>query len=249
MFSQLQLLILQGLWIPFVAFLAPGVVELHGQQLFPAWVSLYGAAPVTRLENENRLSALCTFPETMSQCYNEQLAPTVTFLPLHANPDRDSSRLGEILVVVVPGRGLSGYFRPAESSIAPEFFTPDLFLQDWGYGIYFHQTIADQIGNWVKLPPRPWASSVWLEVPKGNRPDSVLGVQEGDIIEMEGSGWYVVTSMKDQLLLRPEQPGDAWCLEGDPPPIHEVEPTQFSRAELLDATGHLVFRPKYLKGC
>ena len=34
------------------------------------------------------------------------------------------------------------------------------------------------------------------------------------------------------------------CIDVDP-----VEPTRFTRAELIDEDGHLVIRPKYMKGC
>lgn len=224
-------------------------VEPRGQVPFRAWVSLQGSAPLARLENENRISEICTDSEVQSDCYSQQLAPSVVSVPLHAGPDGRVPQAGELLVVVVPGRGLSAFYRPAQASIAPVFFTPDLFLQDWGYGLLFHQTIADQRGDWFKLPPGPWASPVWLHVPHGTGSSFVIEVQAGEIIDIEGTGWYVVSSGRDHLMLRPEQPGDFWCYEGDPPPIEETQSTRFLRAELLDADGHLAIRPKYLKGC
>lgn len=228
---------------------AQTAAEYRGQMPFPAWVGLYGSAPLARLENENRLGEVCTDSETLAECYLQQLAPSVVAVPLHTGPDRKTPQAGEILVVVVPGRGLSAFYRPAQASIAPVFFTPDLFLQDWGYGILFHQTIAEQRDDWFKLPAGPWATPVWLHVPDGTGSEHVIGVQAGDIIEMDGTGWYVVSSGRDHLALRPEQPGDMWCHEGDPPPITAVEPRRFLRAEILDADGHLTFRPKYMKGC
>jgi hypothetical protein len=223
--------------------------EYRGQVPFPAWVGLYGSAPLARLENENRINDLCTDSKTLSRCYRETLAPSVTSTFLHAGPDAGSAMVGEIIVIVVPGRALSAFYRPAGSSAAPAFFTPDLFLQDWGYGVYFHQTIAEQRADWFKLPAGPWPTPVWLHVPDGTGSEHVIGVQAGDIIEMEGAGWYVVSSGRNHLGLRPEQPRDMWCAEGDPPPIADVEPIRFPRTELLDADGHLQFRPKYMKGC
>lgn len=249
MIRRVLFLVRRPAWVLLFAISSSGTPELYGQEPFPAWVGLHGAAPLARLENENRVSEVCAVPETMSRCYVEQLAPAVAAAPLHAGPERGSPVVGELLVVVVPGRGLSAFYRSAESSTAPVFFTPDLYMQDWGYGTYFHHTIADQRDDWFELPPGPWAVPVWLQVPDGAGSDLVIGVQAGDIIEMEGTGWYVVTSARDHLVLRPEQPGDMWCHEGDPPPIEEVETRTVSRAELLDADGHLVFRPKYIKGC
>jgi hypothetical protein len=234
-------------WILLLAIASPGVPQLHAQEPFEAWVGLYGAAPLGRLENENRLSELCVDPETMSRCYREKMAPSIVTSILYEGPDTESLVVGELLVVVVPGRGLSAFYRSTESTVAPVIFTPDLFLQDWGYGPYFHQTIAERRGDWFKLPGGPWPGPVWIHEPGDTAP--VLSVHAGDIIDFKGIGWYVVSSAKDSLVLRPEQPGDMWCHDGDPPPVEGVQPKRFSRADLLDAGGHLVIRSKYLKGC
>jgi len=223
--------------------------EYRDQEPFPAWVGLYGSASLDRLANENRISELCTDSETLSRCYREKLAPSVTSTLLHSGPEPGSLLVGEVLVVVVPGRALSAFYRPAGSSMAPASFTPDLFLEDWGYGLYFHQTIAERQGDRFRLPAGPWPEPVWLHLQDDGSSDPVLEIRAGDIIEMEGAGWYVVSSGRDHLALRPEQPGDMWCREGDPPPMAIVEPTRFLRAELLDADGHLILRPKYMKGC
>lgn len=98
------------------------------------------------LENENRLGELCTDSSTLTDCYSEHLAPLVSVYPLHIEPDSSSRRIGDLIVAAVPGRGLSSHFRVAGSRQATPF-TPDLYLQDWGYGLYFHQTVAAQSGN------------------------------------------------------------------------------------------------------
>jgi hypothetical protein len=237
------------LWLLLLASASPGARELSAQEPFPAWVGLYGEAPLARLENENRLSQVCTDSETLDRCYEEQLAPGVSVTSLYAAPDRGSPVVGELLVVVVPGRGLSAFHRPEGSSGELQFFTPDLYMPDWGYGTYFHQTIADRRGDWFQLPPGPWASPVWFQAQVDAGSDLVIAVRSGDIIEIGGTGWYVVASDRDHLDLRPEQPGDAWCSGGDPPPVGEVQPKRFLRVDLLNARGHLVIRPKYMKGC
>lgn len=225
--------------------LAPAALA---QDAFPAWVALFTAAQTGWLENENRLGELCTEPGTLAECHVQKLGPMVSAYELHAGPSDVSPRVGELIVVAVPGRGLSASFRPAGSpEVVP--FTPDLYLQDWGYGPYFHQTVSAVRGDWVQLPPDPWPQAVWLHRADGGEPSSIIPVQAGDIIEMRGAGWYVLAAEPDTLVLRAEQPADLWCEEGNPPAITPAVPISRTRPQLVDARGHLAFRLKYLKGC
>ena len=109
-------------------------------------------------------------------------------------------------------------------------------------------TLSEESSQWIRLPAGPWETDVWLgRESEGSLP--VIEVRGGDIIEMDDAGWFVVAAERDALLLRPEQRGDHWCEEGEPPDVEGVEPTRFSRAQLVDSEGHLLFRLKYLKGC
>ena len=155
---------------------------------FPGWVGLYAPSRLAWLENENRISELCSN-------------------------------------------------------------APDLYLQDFGYGPYFHQTFVRRQGDWFLLPRNPWATEVWLHRPGEQAQASVIDVQAGDIIELNGEGMVVVAAESDALSLCSEQPADLWCEEGDPPALVAVTPSRLTRPELLDGDGHLVIRPKYLKGC
>jgi hypothetical protein len=232
----------------FVGLTLFSATEARSQEGFRAWVGLYEPAHLGWLENENRIGELCADPSNLDECYREMLGPKVSTYPLHSEPDASSSLIGDVIVVAVPGRPLSAHFRPAGSREGTPF-TPDLFLQDWGYGPYFHHTVLAQQGDWFQLPPDPWEQHVWLHRERESESSSVIAVQPEDIIEMNGSSWYVVGAEPDALLLRAEQPGDLWCEPGDPPPTQPAEPTRRSRAELVDSRGHLVFRLKYLKGC
>lgn len=217
-------------------------------QGFPAWLGLYEPVQLGWLENENRLRELCADPSLLAECHAESLGPSVRVYSLHTRADAASSRVGELIVVAVPGRGLSAHFRPAASQEAVRF-TPDLFLQDWGYGPWFHMTLADRRGEWFQLPAGPWDRPVWIRrTGEGGEPP-VLAVRPGDILEMDGSGWYVLGAEPDALLLRPEQPADQWCREGNPPRLTPTEPTRVTRAELLDDRGHLTIGVRYPKGC
>ena len=133
-------------WLVFLGLLLLAATGANAQNGFRAWVGLYDPAHLGWLENENRFGQLCTDSSTLTDCYSEHLAPLVSVYPLHIEPDSSSRRSGDLIVAAVPGRGLSSHFRVAGSRQATPF-TPDLYLQDWGYGLYFHQTVAAQSGN------------------------------------------------------------------------------------------------------
>lgn len=216
---------------------------------FRAWVGLFNPESIGRLENENRLGDLCARVDDVSECYTRVMAPAVDVIALYPRPDTTASWVGELLVAVVPGRGISAFFRPIDS-IETEWFEPDVFLQDWGYGPpYFHQTIIGEEGNWFQLPPGPWKSEVWILRGGEAANRTVLPVIPGDIVALDGRGMYVVDATSESLTMRPEQDADLWCREGDPPLLRIVVPQRYSRAELLDSEGHLRIRPKYMKGC
>ncbi|MCP5056277.1 MAG: hypothetical protein GY937_06055 [bacterium] len=221
---------------------------IHAQEGFRGWVGLHGSERHGWLENENRIGELCADAADLGACRAEMLAPAVDVYALHAEPNETSPHLGDLLVQATPGRGLTVQFRAAKSGTAVSF-VPDVFLQDWGYGPYFHQTIVEQDGDWFQLPPDPWDAPVWLRRGSETSRPSIIYVQPQDIVEIQGKGFYVVAVEPDALLLRAEQPADLWCREGDPPPLIADEPTRYSRADLVDARGHLIMRPKYMKGC
>lgn len=218
------------------------------QQVFPAWIGLFQPDDLEWLENENRIRELCPDPAREPRCYFEKLAPRVSVSSLHSGPAESSPSVGDLIVVATPGRGWSAHFRPAGSDQVVGFI-PDLFLVDWGYGPYFHQTMVARRGEWYQLPPGPWESAVWVHRPSESRSPTDLAITEGEIVEWNGSGWFVVAAEPEALLLRPEQPADMWCQEGNPPAIIPTEPQRFTRADLADSRGHLLLRPKYPKGC
>lgn len=221
---------------------------IQAQEGFRGWVGLHNPERHGWLENENRIGELCADSADPAACRAEMLAPAVDVYALHAEPDESSAQIGDLLVQATPGRGLTAQFRAAGAETVISF-VPDVFLQDWGYGPYFHQTIVEQEGDWFQLPPDPWEAQVWLRRGNETSPSSVIYVQPQDIVEIDGKGLYVVAAEPDALLLRAEQPADLWCREGDPPPLIPDEPTRYSRTDLVDARGHLRMRPKYMKGC
>lgn len=89
---------------------------------------------------------------------------------------------------------------------------------------------------------------MWLDLGREGQ-GTLISVGSGDIIELAGHGNYVVEAGPDVLVLRDEQPADMWCEAGDPPPLVVAALRRVSRKDLSDSVGHLVFRPRHLKGC
>ena len=229
----------------FVLLVAP---VIQAQEGFQGWVGLHNPERNDWLENENRISELCADSVDPGACRDEMLAPAVDVYSLYAEPNESSPHLGDLLVQAAPGRGLTVQYRPVGSETAVSF-VPDIYLQDWGYGPYFHQTIVQREGDWFQLPSEPWEVPVWLQRGSATARPSIIYVQPQDIVEVGGRGMYVVAVEDDALLLRAEQPADLWCREGAPPPLISDEPVRYSRADLVDTRCHLILQPKYLKGC
>ena len=221
---------------------------------FAAWVALYDPPELLRLENENRIDELCGNSTTMDRCYADAFAPSVVVHALRAGPRDDAESIGELVVVAVPGRGFSTFYlpgrseRPADGEPAVPF-TPDLWLADWGYGPYFHQTVVARDGDWFRLPPGPWENEVWMKRTAADEMGLFIEIRTGEILEMDGSGYVVLSAEREALVLRAEQPADMWCESGDVPTIVLDQGVRWTRDELSDARGHLRFTIKYLKGC
>jgi hypothetical protein len=116
-----------------------------------AWVGLFNAELQEWLENENRLKQLCTGPENSDEwfaCQSLKLEPKLTVIPISSEPQSGARRLGELVVVALPGKGLKAF---ASTGAAATQFTPDLFDGDWGYGPWFHQSILARRGRWFRV--------------------------------------------------------------------------------------------------
>jgi hypothetical protein len=220
-----------------------------------AWIGLYNQELLDWLENENRLDTLCpTGPGTAAQaeCRDEKMQPKAAVIPLRREPRADAERLGEILVVALPGKGLTAF---ASASRRVERFTPDLYDRDWGYGPFFHQTMLDRRGTWFRVPV-PGAGRVWIDAAAWtdaralDAADGVLRtLRAGDIVTTP-KGDVVLLSVGDGVLrARAEQDADMWCRPGDPPARVDSPEIRMPFAALFDTDGHLRVRIKYTRGC
>ncbi len=223
------------------------------------WVGLFSGELVGWLENENRVDELCkrngpdTGWEALDTCRDEKLAPKTLQIPVRGLPSRDAPSIGSIIVVADPGDGLDAFALTGQSGVGVRF-VPDEFDRDWGYGPpHFHQTFLERRGTWFRLPARPFARPVWIDVAEWSaerdRPE-VLHVAIGGIYESPKGDLFVLGVERDVLVARAAQEPDIWwCQEGEPPPLKPVPEWRIPWRELQDEDGHLVLHLKYKRGC
>jgi hypothetical protein len=218
----------------------------------PGWVGLFSTPALGWLENENRLSALCGRPsvdriEEWTKCEAEKTSPMILAFPVMREPDPGAERLGTVIVSAVPGSGLTAHYVPAGETRAQPF-PPDLYDRDWGYGPYFHQPFLKREDGWFLLPEDPFPGPVWVQIGRAEEP-RVERLYAGEIIRTAVGDMVVLEVTDGSVRVRPEQPADMWCEEGDPSPLEPFEETLLTSADLYDHRGHLTIRPKYLRGC
>jgi hypothetical protein len=111
-----------------------------GSDGFPAWVPLFDRELVDWLSNEYRASDLCAAEGVdLGQCYVRMMEPLVKVLPVRRSRSIAAPSAGEIILIAVPGRGLTAHISTDGREEAPRW-TTDLYDPDWGYGPYLHQT-------------------------------------------------------------------------------------------------------------
>jgi hypothetical protein len=206
----------------------------------------------------------------VAECFAVRVPPIEWKLPVHESPAADARRLGAIIARVKPAEGLQYVYQP---ETGPEIaFDPDWVQADTGYTYLMEQTILDRRDEWVQLPPRPFASAVWLQIPfrprfDGDTRPGVSGVRLGPVYELSKDvktrttngtgvtvferGNLVVLAIRGRTLeIRREEPYDSPCEE----PLKEeprVKPQTYlvEAEELYDANLHLQLQPAYPKGC
>ena len=130
-----------------------------------AWIGLYNNQLIEWLENENRLGDLCAEflgrADARERCRAEKLQPRPYIVVLRSGPAASAASNGSLSLVATPGKGLQFFYVPTNGG-APREFAPDLNLQDWGYGPYYHETFLERRGDWFLLPEDPFPAGTWL---------------------------------------------------------------------------------------
>jgi hypothetical protein len=212
------------------------------------WVGLFAPDMVGWLENQNQIEPLCAaFPRESTEwykCRDTHLTPKVHVMRLRTAPAREASSAGDLIIGAIPGQGFhAAYVGPDGGAAAP--VSPDLFDGDFGYGPYFHKTIVERRGSWIRLPEMPFPKGVWLDT--SGLP--VLWLEPGEIVESPLGDLYVIAVTGRTVRARHEQARDMWCEAGDPPPVGEFQEIRLGPAELFTEAGNLKLSIKYTRGC
>lgn len=239
---------------------APGATPTQPAAALPrelGWIGLFNNELVGWLENENRLNELCLGDQGSSEwheCRAAYMEPKVAVIPVRSAPRVDARRVGEIVLLAAPGRGLRMF---ASAGRVAQRFTPDLFDEDWGYGPYFHQTILARRESWFRIPV-PLMGAGWINAEewsdRGELGSEKTGprtetVREGQIITSPRGDMFVLGIENRVLRVRPEQDADMWCEAGTPPPLAPWQEVRIPFDQLFDSKGHLLISYKYKRGC
>jgi hypothetical protein len=232
---------------------SPRAAQRGGQgPLEIAWIGLYNSELLDWIENENRLGQLCTAregSEAWHACRNARLEPKVTVIAVRSAPETGGRRIGEIVLVALPGVGLKAF---ASTGATTEPFTPDLYDADFGYGPWFHQSLLSRRGSWF-LVSLPTLGAGWIHADEWSPRDAIGGLVKtlgaGDIVETTRGDMFVLGVEPGTVRLRPEQAADMWCEAGDPPRLAPWQEVRVPVGQLLDQTGHFRITFKYTRGC
>jgi len=213
------------------------------------WVGFWNEEMVKWAENENQISSLC--PENLSQeeqrkCKAENLPEKVWTIHAFNQPDTKSGKTGEIFTSVKPGDPFVSSFKSPSGEISQ--FEPDLYDQDWGYGPYFHQTIVEQKGDWLKIPLTPLTASAWINPGTAIQRLDIIPIRKGPVYTLNTESIVITEIGKETVSYRLENSADMWCNEGAPPksPAGDIKTIKIGE---LFSNGHLKLDIKYKRGC
>jgi hypothetical protein len=215
------------------------------------WVALYNRQLLEWLENVNRLDQLCppSVDVTVERdCRAGKRRPLPYFVPLRNAPSAGADEVGKLMLLAVPGEPLASYYLDADRDDA-RAFTPDLYLADWGYGPYHHQTYLERRGDWFRLPEDPFPPGAWIDARAFGEPPTVAMLETERVYRSPRGQIVVLAEDADGIRARAEQPADMWCEAGDPPPSAPAPAFRIPKRELYSDTGHLLIAPAYMKGC
>ncbi len=216
------------------------------------WIGLYTAELVEWLENENRLSSLCSphAPDSAAWygCRERNLQPKVYVVRLRTAPSRQAAPAGDLIVEALPGRGLRAFYVPSQAGSAVPL-VPDILDSDWSYGPFFHHSVVERRGSWVRLPEDPLPREAWLDLGDLGKNAAVTWLRPDDIVESPRGDLVVLSVANGRVRGRPEQDRDSVCEVDTRPPVAPFKEIWIDRSDVYTPTGHIRLQLKYKRGC
>lgn len=217
--------------------------------LVPSWIGLWNNQMMEWAENENQISILC--PKTLStnereSCKSAKLSPKIWDIKMYSKPDTESSSLGIIKITVIPGSPLLSTFNATKGKQLA--FETDLYDSDWGYGPYFHQTILDKKGGWIKISITDKSPPGWINTIESIQSQNIYQLEVGDIYLYSSESIVITHIGKNTISYRLENKADMWCSDGEPPKPPTPVIKTINKKELYH-NGHLKLKKSYTRGC
>jgi hypothetical protein len=225
---------------------APDISARQTSSPFIGWVGLFTRPLVDWLENENLLAKLC--PGLEAGAIEGPACREKVLVRLRRAPSPSSAHVGDLVIDAAPGKGLRASYVQATGGAAVPF-EPDLWDGDWGYGPYFHETVVERRGEWVRLPEDPFPPSTWLDTTTLEGGSSLLALEAERIVTSPEGDLFIIAVGSDHVRARPEQEQDMWCRSEPPPPLKPFTELRLDGPKLYTSTGHLRLRIKYTRGC
>lgn len=214
------------------------------------WVGLWNSEMVNWAENANQIYKLC--PKSMNQeaykkCREKNLSKKTWTIPAFKNPNNKSPKVGEILITVKPGSSFIASFKNNSEDITD--FEPDLFDQDWGYGPFFHQTIIEKNGTWIKLPIPSLPTPIWINPKESIKNSDNITVTKNSVYILNSESIVITKISGNTVFYRSEQESDMWCDAGEQPKLKTSKVQKINIKQLYDKQKHLKLDIKYKRGC
>lgn len=224
----------------------------------PQIISLIPPGAHEVLERENLLTTLCPPKSTrnLNKCRSEKLKPVTWELTLYKEASPKSSKVGNIRITAIPGKGVQAEYSTDQKQWHP--LKSDSTQTDWGYSSYFEFTVKDIRNDWIQLPRRPFPEPVWINLKRDwplRNADEVLPLpaelQTDFVYSVEPLGNIVILNFSGQnIVYRNENKNDMLCGD-EPQPVSAKELKEFTKPVdvLFDTDGHLKAWPAYPRGC
>lgn len=219
--------------------------DIASNQL-PKYIALADESMLTEMAKLYHLDTQCSGDGYAKECVEATLSPKITVLPIFPTYSSEEP-FGLILIRYSPGESINSSYIPLPSSSGYiHHFIPDMYDSDWGYGLYFHQTVLEQNGDWYRINIPISAKTGWVQVPDAR----IISFTEGDFVTLENVHYVITNIQEARIIIRKEQNIDMECEKDNNIPLNDNFSTlTLPLTELYDKSCALMLKPTYTRGC